>query len=131
MFAIKSLPKGKEMSDHALEEHLEVKKDLKKLDNMAAGSPGFDALLRKIMGELTAHVKEEETDFIPTLQKHASPNDLQEMAKQWYSTQKGACTHPHPSAPDKPPLQTVVNKLGAPLDKARDLMRDFPEAQKK
>jgi len=43
LFAIESLPKGKEMSDHALEEHLEVKKDLKKLDNMAAGSPGFDA----------------------------------------------------------------------------------------
>lgn len=36
-------------------------------------------------------------------------------------------THPHPMAPDRPPFETVVSMLQAPLDKLYDTVaRVFP-----
>ena len=126
-----SLPKGQEMSDHALAEHLEMKQDLKRLDNMGINHEGFDTLLRKIMDELKHHIKDEEDSFLPVLRQCAPQSVLQEMAKQWYAKVDSVATHPHPSAPDKPPFQAIVDKMAAPFDKARDLGREFPEEVKK
>lgn len=33
----------------------------------------------------------------------------------------------HPSAPDKPPFETVVGLMAAPIDKLRDLFTAFPD----
>jgi hypothetical protein len=38
-------------------------------------------------------------------------------------------THPHPAAPDQPPLEAIVGMIQAPIDKLYDrVMRSFPMA---
>ena len=36
-------------------------------------------------------------------------------------------TRSHPNAPDKPPFETAVGLLGAPIDRIKDLFKKFPE----
>ena len=33
---------------------------------------------------------------------------------------------PHPSAPDKPPFETIVGLMSAPIDKVMDMFAKFP-----
>jgi len=114
------------MSDHALREHLELKQDLKKLEDLGIEHASFDSTLRKIMEELKHHMKDEEEDFLPALRQCAPQSALEDMAKQWYAKLNSVATHPHPSAPDKPPFQEIVDKVTAPFDKARDLLKEYP-----
>jgi hypothetical protein len=125
------LPNGKALADHAREEHLQVKKDLYELDKTPIDNGDFSTMLKKIMDELNHHIEEEETQLIPLFRKNASSEVLQNLAKEWYTKQKLVPTRPHPDAPDRPPMETVAGLMAAPLDKAKDLMRDFPEEVKK
>jgi hypothetical protein len=38
-------------------------------------------------------------------------------------------TRAHPSAPNKPPFETLVGLLTMPVDKLRDLFKDFPKTE--
>jgi hypothetical protein len=38
-------------------------------------------------------------------------------------------TRSHPSAPNKPPFETVVGLMTAPIDKLRDMFTKFPDTQ--
>jgi hypothetical protein len=42
-------------------------------------------------------------------------------------TKKFVPTHSHPNAPDKPPFETVVGLMTAPLDKLQDVFKKFPK----
>lgn len=38
---------------------------------------------------------------------------------------------PHPSAPDKPPFETIVGLMSAPIDKVMDMFAKFPSEEDK
>lgn len=38
---------------------------------------------------------------------------------------------PHPSAPDKPPFETIVGLMSAPIDKVMDMFAKFPSEEEK
>jgi hypothetical protein len=40
-------------------------------------------------------------------------------------------TQSHPSAPDKPPFETVAGLMAAPIDHLKDMFKKFPEDVKK
>jgi len=121
----KHFPNGKEMADHSREEHLQVKKDLYKLDSMKVSDDGYHKLYEKMIKELKHHIDEEESDFLPKFQKAISKSDLENLGKKFANTRTTAPTHPHPDAPDKPPAETIAGMSALPLDKARDANRDF------
>lgn len=56
-----------------------------------------------------------------------SRGELVEAGKKFERTKMFAPTRAHPSAPNKPPFETVVGLITAPLDKLRDVFRTFPE----
>ena len=39
------------------------------------------------------------------------------------------CGSAHPGAPDKPPFETIVGLLTAPLDKLKDMVDSFPSPE--
>ncbi|CAG8572631.1 12779_t:CDS:2 [Acaulospora colombiana] len=121
----KHLPSGKEVADHSRKEHLQVKEDLVKLDKMNVTDEGYNELVEKTMKELQSHIKEEETSIFPKFKEAVAANVLNEAGEKFVSTRKMAPTHPHPGAPDKPPAETAAGMTALPLDKARDLTRDF------
>ena len=113
----------KAMVDRALNEHLQLKKDLYDLDSMTYGQAGFDAKLEKVLNETLEHVKEEENEMLPALEKSSTPDELKQLAKDFVSAKTMAPSRPHPDAPNEPPANKVANIATVPLDAARDVGR--------
>jgi len=53
--------------------------------------------------------------------------DAETMAKSFARTKAFVPSRSHPGAPAKPPFETVVGLMTAPLDHLGDLLRKFPE----
>ncbi|CAG8693972.1 4400_t:CDS:2, partial [Acaulospora morrowiae] len=119
----KHLQNGSEMADHSRDEHLQVKKDLAKLDSMKITDEGYTLLIKKVMNELMSHIEEEEKDILPKFKENVSAEILNDGGEKYVSTRKVAPTHPHPHAPDKPPAETAAGMAALPVDKTRDLAR--------
>ncbi|KAI0398324.1 HHE domain protein [Xylariaceae sp. FL0594] len=124
------LPNGKAMADKDRKEHLVVKNDLATFQNMAVEDGNFEKVLEALWTNLSAHIKEEEHDDLPALEKALDPKDSESMTKSFGRTKMFIPTRSHPHAPDKPPFETVVGLLTAPIDHIRDLFRKFPEETK-
>ncbi|TPX54957.1 hypothetical protein PhCBS80983_g05650 [Powellomyces hirtus] len=127
------LSDGKALADAARAQHQDVKNDLYKLDQMslksASDSGAFDTQLRKVMDDLTRHIREEEEVDLPKLKAAISSTESTKMAQEFERTKLLVPTRPHPSAPDKPPFETVAGLMAAPLDKLRDVFRSFPSKE--
>lgn len=73
------------------------------------------------------HIKEEEEHDLVKLEEAILPMRSQHLAQQFEMTKSFTPTRSHPSAPNKPPFETAVGLMTAPLDKIRDLFRDWPD----
>ncbi|KAJ3278504.1 hypothetical protein HK104_002282 [Borealophlyctis nickersoniae] len=127
----KVLPDGKALADKDRAQHLVVKKDLYELEKLKAGQPEFDTLLAKVMRELKEHIQEEETMDLPKLQKAVDPADAVKVGREFSRTKMFVPTRSHPSAPDKPPFETLAGLLAAPLDKLMDVFKSFPSKEER
>ncbi|CAI2180813.1 6266_t:CDS:2, partial [Funneliformis geosporum] len=126
----KHLAEGKDTADHNRNEHLQIKKDLYKLDSMKIGDEGYNELLKKVMDEFYEHSTKEETDLFPQLTKAIGSDELQKLASDFEKTRHTVPTRAHPFAPDKPPKETIVGTATAPIDKALDETREFVEVHR-
>jgi len=119
--------KGKQMANKDREEHQEVKEKLAKFQSLKAGTPEFVPALKDLMEPLSEHIKEEENDDLPALRNVLSQADSESMAKSFSRTKAFVPSRSHPSAPSKPPFETVVGLMTAPIDHIADLFRKFPD----
>jgi len=118
-------PNGEQIVQHALEEHLQVKKDLYDLDQqMGSGmTPAAEAKLLKAVKEVQHHVQEEEEQFLSKMDKYLSPAELVQLRDDFVSALAMSPSRPHPDAPNVPPQNKVVNAATMPADAARDAAR--------
>jgi len=123
--------KGKKLADHDREEHQSVKESLYKLESLQPGSSEFDALLNKTMASLHHHNDDEEIDDLPLLEPEIGEEGSKAAALSFKRTKKFVPTRAHPSAPNKPPFETLVGFLAAPLDKLLDTFAKFPTTEEK
>lgn len=79
------------------------------------------------MNDLSQHIKEEETEDLPALDESLSTEDAESMAKSFGRTKAFVPSRSHPMAPNKPPFETVVGLMTAPLDHLGDMLRKFPD----
>lgn len=116
----KYLPDGDEIADKETAEHAATEKTLKALEKADADSAEFSVLLTELVSEVRLHIREEEEELFPSLAEHADLAELFELGDKVQAAKEKAPTRPHPSAPDRPPL----NKLLAPgagfVDRIRD-----------
>ncbi len=64
---------------------------------------------------------------LPLIRKKVSLEDRISYGQRFYNRKKIAPTRPHPSAPEKPSvLDEAMGFMMAPIDKFRDIFRDFP-----
>ena len=117
------VPGSKRLVDHGLDEHQELKETLVRLQRMSPDSPEFDATMRKVIGDVTDHVKEEESELFPKVRKAMSKQELTDMAALMRTAKRAAPTRPHPLAPSTPPGNIIVGAAAAMVDKARDAVR--------
>jgi len=122
--ARKVLPDGDQVADHELEEHAEAEQVMKDLDGLAPEDPEFDRLLGKLMADIRHHIEEEETDLLPKLQAACSSDDLMDLGEKVLRAKAVAPTRPHPSAPDKPPMNKLLGPGASLVDRMRDALSD-------
>ncbi|THH26773.1 hypothetical protein EUX98_g7413 [Antrodiella citrinella] len=123
--------KGKELADHDREEHLQVKEELYKLEQLQPGTEEYHALMTKMMATLHHHNDDEEIKDLPLLEPNIGEDASKQAAQSFKTTKKFVPTRSHPSAPNQPPLETFVGFLTAPIDKLKDMFAQFPTAEEK
>jgi len=119
--------KGKELADKDRDDHQSVKEDLAKLENTAAGSSTFNAILDRVMKHLHEHNNNEERDDLPLLESKLGDTGSEEAARDFKRTKHFVPTRAHPSAPNKPPYETLAGFLALPIDKLKDAFSKFPD----
>jgi hemerythrin superfamily protein len=114
------LPGGDALADQEIAEHAAAERVMKELEGADPMEPAFDTLLAQLITDVRGHIAEEETDLFPRLRAACTEQELVELGEKIQRVKKIAPTHPHPSAPDTPPM----NKLGAPVLGLVDRVRD-------
>lgn len=79
------------------------------------------------MQELLQHVEEEEADDLPKLERVLSASDSEKLGASFERTKMFVPSRSHPSAPARPPFETAVGLMTAPVDHLADLFRKWPE----
>ncbi|KAI1212688.1 uncharacterized protein F4807DRAFT_346019 [Annulohypoxylon truncatum] len=118
---------GREMADKDRAEHQVAKEQLYTFQNLEPGDRHFIPTLEALMKDLKMHIKEEEEHDLVKLEAALVPSRSRKLAEQFEMTKAFTPTRSHPGAPNKPPFETAVGLLTAPLDKIRDIFRSWPE----
>jgi len=115
------------VSLHTATDTPQVKEELKKFQNLSAGSPEFLPTIKALMSDLSEHMREEEEHDLIALDSGLNAADAEALAKTFGRTKMFVPSRSHPSVPSKPPFETVVGLMAAPIDHLADLLRKFPE----
>lgn len=119
--------KGKKMTETDLEQHQAIKEDLATLQSMHPSSPKFGPFLQKLMDDFHTHVDHEANEDMPAFEKVLSRPESHKLAAYFQRTKMMTPTRSHPSAPNKPYMETVAALMAAPVDRLADWVRSFPE----
>ncbi|KAL1941682.1 hypothetical protein VTO73DRAFT_7121 [Trametes versicolor] len=120
--------KGKKLADHDREEHQSVKEQLYKLESLQPGSSEYHSLITTMMESLHHHNDDEEIKDLPMLEPIIGEQASKDAALSFKKTKKLVPTRTHPSIPNKPPFETLLGLLEAPIDKIKDYFASFPTA---
>ncbi|OTA63106.1 HHE domain protein [Hypoxylon sp. EC38] len=126
----KAVSDGAQRADHDRAEHQKVKEQLYEFQNMKPGDENFIPTLEALFKDLKHHIKQEEEEDLVKLEEALGLTQSKELCQKFEKTKYFTPTRSHPSAPDKPPFETVVGLMTAPIDKIRDLFTKFPDYKK-
>ncbi|KAF7959339.1 hypothetical protein EAE96_000959 [Botrytis aclada] len=118
---------GQKMADEDRAEHQDVKEALYKLQKLKPSDEDLIPTLDALMKNLNEHIEGEESNDLPALESALNKNESQAIAESFGRTKAFVPSRSHPSAPSKPPFETVVGLLTAPIDHLGDLFRKFPD----
>ncbi|KAF7532799.1 hypothetical protein G7054_g7625 [Neopestalotiopsis clavispora] len=107
----------------------QLKNKLYEFQKLSPTDPNFSPLLESIYQDLQQHIAQEESDDLVALEQAISSAESSQLRTLFERTKAFTPTRSHPSAPNKPPFETVVGLMTAPVDKLRDLFRKFPEGE--
>ncbi|KAK3080512.1 hypothetical protein LTS18_000629 [Coniosporium uncinatum] len=108
------------------EQHQGVKDYLYKIQDMTPTDPKFWPLLDTLMDVLHHHIEHEKNEDMPRLEGLLPREESEAIARSFQRTKNIVPTRSHPSAPTEYYLENLAGLLTAPIDKLRDLVRDFP-----
>ncbi|PGG95390.1 hypothetical protein AJ79_10087 [Helicocarpus griseus UAMH5409] len=121
------LKDGKAIADKDRDEHQVVKEQLKKFQNMKPTDPDFIPTIKALMKNLSQHMKEEEEEDLVKLETALQADESEKLSTSFGRTKAFVPSRSHPSAPTKPPFETAVGLMTAPIDHIADMFRKFPE----
>ena len=116
----KYLPDGDKAVGHDVEEHKELERTMKQLEDVDVSSADFDSRLRELESTLADHVQDEESEQFPELRRQVPREELVELAGKVETAKKVAPTRPHPGAPNN----ELFHKLAGPGVGMVDRLRD-------
>ncbi|GFF33475.1 uncharacterized hemerythrin-like protein C869.06c [Aspergillus udagawae] len=123
----KYLRDGTETADKDRDEHQTIKEKLQQFQDMHPSDPAFMPTLKSMMADLAKHIDEEETTDFVKLESAITPEESERLSKSFGRTKMFVPTRSHPNTPNKPPFETVVGLLAAPIDHLADMFRKWPD----
>lgn len=122
---------GKRLADQDRNDHQLVKEKLYHLEKLVPGTAEYDSTIAQVMASLHRHNDGEEINDLPQLEPLLGADGSRDAAASFTRTKKFAPTRPHPSAPNKPPAETLAGFLALPMDKLKDMFAKFPTEEMK
>lgn len=114
------VPDGDRIADKEIQDHAEVDRLMKQLEDLPVTDPEFESTLNELITSVREHVKDEERRLFVALRANAAPEELRDLGDKIARAKYLAPTRPHPNAPDTPPLNKVVAPGAGLVDRARD-----------
>ncbi|MGW4497945.1 hemerythrin domain-containing protein [Micromonospora sp. NPDC004336] len=124
--ARKALPDGDQIADHEISEHADAERTLKELESLDPSEPRFDEVLAHLTRTIRHHVQDEESDLFPRLRAAVAREEMVELAGKVEAAKKSTPTRPHPAAPDRPPVNKLLNPGAGLVDRMRDALTGRP-----
>jgi hemerythrin-like domain-containing protein len=121
------VPGGQAMADEALADHQQVKETLARLERMDPSDTALVVGVKALAVDVRGHVAEEEKSLLPTLEASLGTMRLAELGEAYAAAKEMAPTHPHPGAPNTPPLNVVAGVAAGVVDRVRDLVEQAAE----
>lgn len=116
------LEDGDQIADHEIQEHAEAEQVMKDLEGLDADDPEFQRLLNKLISDIRHHVDDEEKNLLPRLRAACTQEDLRDLGTKVVKAKERAPTRPHPSAPDTPPANKILDPGAGLIDRMRDAL---------
>jgi hemerythrin-like domain-containing protein len=113
---------GDDAADALRDEHQQLKEVLAVIDSLAPGDPEFIGHMHEARHLVQQHVDEEENAVFPRFRQSVSQEKLDSLGDKVESQWSSAPTHPHPNAPNTPPVNKITGPAVGLFDKARDAM---------
>lgn len=116
----RTLHEGDELANHKLKEHSDAEWVMKRIEKSHKDDRQFDELVSQLIEDVRHHFEDEERNLLPQLRAACDETDLRRLGEKFEHSRRLAPTRPHPSAPNRPP----VNKILAPGEGLIDRLRD-------
>lgn len=114
------VPDGEAIAAKEVEDHAEVERLLKRVEGLPVTDSQFATVLEELITGVREHVEDEERHLFVALRANAAPEELRSLGHKVANAKRIAPTHPHPNAPDTPPLNKLVAPGAGLVDRARD-----------
>jgi hemerythrin superfamily protein len=114
------VPGGAEQVGHDKQEHDQIVKVMKQIEDVEASDPAFMGLVRQMDAMLRHHATDEESEQFPQLRAHVPAEKLVELGEQVQTAKKLAPTRPHPSAPHSELFHKTIGPGVGMIDRLRD-----------
>ena len=115
-------PDQKELVDHSIEEHHEVKELLAKLEKENPSTATFRRTMEKVIDSVREHVAEEEGDVLPALKEGTKADFRKQLGEMVARAKNLVPTRPHPMVPGTAVAQLVAGPWASIMDRVRDLV---------
>jgi hemerythrin superfamily protein len=116
------LPDGDGIADKEIADHAAAERTMKEVERIDTGDARFDDVFGRLMREVREHVADEEGRLFPRLAAACDERTRADLGAKVERAKKTAPTRPHPSAPDTPPLNRLLDPGAGLVDRARDLL---------
>ena len=105
----------------SLEAHHVVKWLCAELASSSPDDDRFAAKMSLLIDNVRLHVEEEEADVFPYVRQALGRRRLLEIGELLEKAKPLAPTHPHPRAPDTPPVNALTGVVAGAFDVVRDM----------
>jgi hemerythrin-like domain-containing protein len=122
----KHVNKGQAIADKNRAEHQVLKEQLKTFQGLPSTDPRFVPTLQALMEDLERHIKCEEEEDLVQLEDALSRADSEALTRSLDRTKMFVPSRSHPLAPSKPPFESAVGLITAPIDMLADMFRKWP-----
>lgn len=123
---VKHVKNGRAIATEGRSEHQDLKEQLKMFQGLRSTDPRFIPTLKALRGDLENHVRKEEDQDFARLEVTISKEDSEALTRSLGRMKTFLPSRSHPLAPSKPPFETAVGLLTAPIDIVADLFRKWP-----